>query len=85
MIFILTVIHRLVTSISNKSLLESQELEVQISDPYVPIQSYLVQIFALILRSHFEELLQNFELKMIGGATKDHQLTPLSRAICGKL
>ena len=29
------------------------------------------------MRSQFEKLIQNFELKKVGGAPKDHQLTPL--------
>ena len=30
------------------------------------------------LRSHFQ-VVQNFELKRIGGAPKDHQITPLNK------
>ena len=33
------------------------------------------------IRSHFEKLVQNFELKRIGGAPKGHQLTPLRKSI----
>ena len=29
------------------------------------------------MRSHFEEIVQNFELERVGGAPKSHQLTPL--------
>ena len=29
------------------------------------------------MKSHFGKVVQNFELKSIGGAHKDHQLTPL--------
>ena len=29
------------------------------------------------MRSYFEKVVQNFELKMVGGVSKNHQLTPL--------
>ena len=29
------------------------------------------------MRSHFKKVVQNFKLKMIGGALKGNQLTPL--------
>ena len=33
------------------------------------------------MRSHFEEIVQNFELKRFGGALKGHQLTPICRLV----
>ena len=29
------------------------------------------------MRSHFKEVVQDFELKRVGGVPKNHQLTPL--------
>jgi len=42
------------------------------------LQPFLVQSFVLIseIEIYFEEIVQNFELKRIGGALKGHQLTP---------
>ena len=34
------------------------------------------------LRSHFQEVVQNFELKRVGGAPKGHQLRPQVLLIC---
>ena len=44
-------------------------------------QPSLVQSFVLIfkMKSYFGEVVQNFELKRVGGAPKGHQLTPLMK------
>ena len=49
----------------------------------MPLQLSLVQSFVLIFktRSQFGELVQNFELKRIGGAPKGHQFAPLKDII----
>ena len=45
----------------------------------MPLQPYLVQNFALIFQTEilFEELVQNFELKRVGGAPKRHKFASL--------
>ena len=49
----------------------------------MPLQPYLVQNFALIFQTEilFEELVQNFELKRVGGAPKGHLFAPLVLAL----
>ena len=32
------------------------------------------------MKSYFGEVVQNFELKSVGGASKGHQLTPLMKS-----
>jgi len=47
---------------------------VLISDPYMHLQSYLIQNFVLLLEN---EISLNFKLKSVEGAPNGHQLTPL--------
>ena len=59
-------------------------LEVSIGNHYVPLQLSLVQNFVLILQNDISiwkisigELVQNFELKRVGGAPKSYPFAPL--------
>ena len=52
---------------------------MSIIDPQVHIQPSLVQNLYYFpkVKSHFEKLLQNFELKRVGGVPKGPQFVPL--------
>ena len=60
---------------------------LSISDSWVHLQPSLVQNSVLLLqmRSHFGKIVQTFELKMVRGAPKGHQLTPLDLSKCHSL
>ena len=64
-------------------------LEVSIGNHYVPLQLSLVQNFVLILQNDISiwkisigELVQNFELKRVGGAPKDYPFALLDAWRC---
>ena len=49
--------------------MEGWQLGVLIGDPYVYLQLSLIQNFVLLLlRTYFGKVVQNFELKRVGGA-----------------
>jgi len=52
---------------------------VSIRHPQMHLQPSLVLYFVLIftIRSYFEKLVQNFELKRVRGARKDNQFAPI--------